>query len=232
MESATWEDPMIGHDDQQAAVRFRLLDQAPSADRWLEESDETFDEVTTTPVQSAEQPVAAHVAAAPEAARPTSLDAALTVERTPDREIARLRDAAAERIAAAERMELEALTRRRAAEDRQSEAWAAEQQRRFTERLEAMLDEEAAEIDGRRRTAGERVAAWAAAERERIEVELVAEEQHFHDRLLRQLEEFEFQLGERLREQEERLGRWIAEAERIASTRTGSRRSEERRELA
>ena len=223
---------MIGHDDQQAAVRFRLLDQAPSADRWLEESDETFDEVTTTPVQSAEQPVAAHVAAAPEAARPTSLDAALTVERTPDREIARLRDAAAERIAAAERLELEALTRRRAAEDRQSEAWAAEQQRRFTERLEAMLDEEAAEIDGRRRTAGERVAAWAAAERERIEVELVAEEQHFHDRLLRQLEEFEFQLGERLREQEERLGRWIAEAERIASTRTGSRRSEERRELA
>ena len=221
---------MIGHDDQQAAVRFRLLDQAPSADRWLEESDETFDEVTTTPVQSAEQPAAESVA--PEAARPTSLDAALTVERTPDREIARLRDAAAERIAAAERMELEALTRRRAAEDRQSEAWAAEQQRRFTERLEAMLDEEAAEIDGRRHTAGERVAAWAAAERERIEVELVAEEQHFHDRLLRQLEEFEFQLGERLREQEERLGRWIAEAERIASTRTGSRRSEERRELA
>ena len=224
---------MIGHDDQQAAVRFRLLDQAPSADRWLEESDETFDEVTMTPVQSAEQPATESVALEPEAARPTPLDAApTTTERVPDREIARLRDAAAERIAAAERMELEALTRRRAAEDRQSEAWAAEQQRRFTERLEAMLDEEAAEIDGRRRTAGERVAAWAAAERERIEVELVAEEQHFHDRLLRQLEEFEFQLGERLREQEERLGRWIAEAERIASTRTGSRRSEERRELA
>lgn len=122
-------------------------------------------------------------------------------------------------------MEREALARRREAEDRQSESWAVEQQRRFTQRLDEMLAAEAAAIAERHLNEKDRLSAWGQAERERIQQELAEEEQRFHDRLLRQLEEFEFQLGERLREQEERMGRWIAEAERIVETRTGSRRS-------
>jgi|GEM_PF-2594168 len=247
---------MTGDDDQHPSPRFQLLDPAPAADRWLEETDETFGNVARMPVPDVDRGqesdetfdhVAAHPApydersgesdetfheiiattgGAPDLAPPPSVPLS---DRVPDPEIARLREDAAARIAAAERLELQAFARRREAEDRQSETWAADQQRRFAERLDAMLDAEAAAVAERRLTEGDRLSAWGQAERERIKGELAgelaAEEQHFHDRLLRQLEAFEFQLGERLREQEERMGRWIAEAERIVETRTGSRRS-------
>ncbi len=243
---------MTDHDDQQPAPRFRLLDPVPTADRWLEETDETFDNVTRMatpdvelgkesdetfdhlaahPAPNDEHPgesdetfheIIATTGLAPDLGPPPAVPPS---DRVPDPEIARLREDAAARIAVAERMELQALARRREAEDRQSETWAADQQRRFADRLDAMLDAEAAAIAERRLTEGDRLSAWGRAERERIQGELAEEEQHFHDRLLRQLEEFEFQLGERLREQEERMGRWIAEAERIVETRTASRRS-------
>lgn len=37
---------MIDHDDNSASHRFRLLDPNPSADRWQEESEETFDQAS------------------------------------------------------------------------------------------------------------------------------------------------------------------------------------------
>jgi hypothetical protein len=199
---------------------------AHSQSAWgVEESEETFgSSAAANPVESYET---FSPPARPSTAAETSAWApiAQVTERVPDPEIARLREEAAGRIAAAEQMEREALIRRRQAEDRQSETWALEQQRRFTQRLDEMLAAEAAEIAERQLREKDVLSAWGQAERERIQGELVAEEQHFHDRLLRQLEEFEFQLGERLREQEERMGRWIAEAERIVDQRTRARRS-------
>lgn len=223
---------MIEHEDRQAPLRFRLLDQAPAAEQWLEESDETFDYVVTAPAPNATLPTGESFGEPKEAPMNGSDEPTAISHRVPETEIVRLREAAVSRIAVAERIELEALARRREAEDRQSEVWAAEQQDRFTQRLDSLLEAEAAEIAERRRTEGERIRAWGRKEHERIEMELAAEEQRFQDRLLRQLEEFEWQLGERLREQEERLSRWSSEAERVVAARAESRRAQERRDSA
>jgi hypothetical protein len=139
-----------------------------------------------------------------------------------------------QRIAEAERLEREAMTRRREESDKM---WSAEQPRNLAERLNSALTVElvetrrryeAAEVklhlefEGRRREEAERLEAWRRTESKRIEEELAAEEQRFSDRLLRQLKEFEFQLGERQREQEQRLAQWWDEAEQMARQRVAA----------
>jgi hypothetical protein len=134
----------------------------------------------------------------------------------------------ARRIGEAERLEREAMARRREETDR---LWSTEQPRDLADRLNSALTVELvqtrrryeaaeerlhAEFEGRRHEEAERLEAWRRAERERIEAEIVAEEQRFGDRLLHQLKEFEFQLGERQREQEQRLAQWWDEAEQAA----------------
>jgi hypothetical protein len=132
------------------------------------------------------------------------------------------------RIAEVEKLEREAISRKRDQTDR---LWSAEQPRNLAERLNSALTVELvetrrryeaaevrlhAEFEGRRREEAERLETWRRTERERIEAELLTEEQRFTDRLLRQLKEFEFQLGERQREQEQRLVQWWDEAEQLA----------------
>lgn len=133
-----------------------------------------------------------------------------------------------QRVAEMERLEREAIARRREEMDR---IWSAEQPRNLAERLNSALTVELvdtrrryeaaevrlhAEFEGRRREEAERLETWRRSETQRIEADLVAEEQRFSDRLLRQLKEFEFQLGERQREQEQRLTQWWDEAEQLA----------------
>ncbi len=133
-----------------------------------------------------------------------------------------------QRVAEMERLEREAIARRREEMDR---IWSAEQPRNLAERLNSALTVELvdtrrryeaaevrlhAEFEGRRREEAERLETWRRSETGRIEAELLAEEQRFSERLLRQLKEFEFQLGERQREQELRLVQWWDEAEQLA----------------
>jgi hypothetical protein len=140
----------------------------------------------------------------------------------------RQRAEAEQRIVESERLEREAMARRREETDRM---WSAEQPRNLAERLNSALTVELvqtrrryeaaevklhAEFEGRRNDEAERLETWRRAERARIEAELVAEEQRFSERLLRQLKEFEFQLGERQKEQEQRLAQWWDEAEQLA----------------
>ena len=124
-----------------------------------------------------------------------------------------------DRLALMERLEREALTKRFRELDRRSEALAAEQQRRFAERLDAAIAAEVDVLRDRRATAAAELDEWAAAERLRVTSELSAEEQRFGERLMGQLNEFEAQLGERLREQEQKLAGWWSEAERLADER-------------
>jgi hypothetical protein len=148
--------------------------------------------------------------------------------------IERQRADAEQRVAEAERLEREAIARRREQTDR---IWSAEQPRNLAERLNGALTAELvetrrryeaaelrlhAEFEGRRRDEAGRLESWRRSERERIEAELVAEEQRFSDRLLRQLQEFEVQLGERQREQEQRLVQWWDEAEQLARQRVAA----------
>jgi hypothetical protein len=102
---------------------------------------------------------------------------------------------ASDRLALAERLEREALTRRFSELDKRSEALALEQQRAFAARLDAAVAAEVALLRERRSEAEARLAAWEAGERERITAGLQAEEQQFADRLMRQLHEFEEQLA-------------------------------------
>jgi colicin import membrane protein len=142
--------------------------------------------------------------------------------------IERQRAEAEQRIAEGERLEREAIARRREQTD---QIWSDEQPRNLAERLNGALTAELvetrrryeaaelrlhAEFEGRRNDEAARLESWRRSERERIEAELAAEEQRFSDRLLRQLQEFEVQLGERQREQEERLVQWWDEAEQLA----------------
>ncbi|MEP6693959.1 MAG: hypothetical protein ABJB39_04895 [Chloroflexota bacterium] len=146
----------------------------------------------------------------------------------------RQRAEAEQRVVEAERLELEAMRRRREETDR---IWSAEQPRNLAERLNGALTVELvdtrrryeaaeiklhAEFEGRRREEAERLESWRRSESQRIESELAAEEQRFSERLLRQLKEFEFQLGERQREQEQRLAQWWDEAELQARQRVAA----------
>ena len=124
-----------------------------------------------------------------------------------------------DRLALMERLEREALTKRFKELDRRSEELAAEQQRRFAERLDAAIAAEVELLRERRAVAVAELDAWAAAERQRVTAELTAEEQRFGERLMAQLNDFEAQLGERLREQEQKLAGWWSEAERLADAR-------------
>lgn len=148
--------------------------------------------------------------------------------------IERQRADALERIATEERLEREAMARRREALARGSEDAARERDRLVAERIDAAilaerskLDERRAElevglgdeIEARRRIELAELEAWRAAERERLQTELAAEEQRFTERLLHQLQEFEYQLGERVRESEEQLERWTTDAEAIVGER-------------
>jgi len=121
-----------------------------------------------------------------------------------------------------ERLEREALTKRFKELDRRSEQFAAEQQRRFAERLDAAIAAEIELLRERRASAAVELDGWAAAERLRVTTELTAEEQRFGERLMGQLNDFETQLGERLREQEQKLAGWWSEAERLADERMRS----------
>jgi hypothetical protein len=157
------------------------------------------------------------------------LDAEMRTRRAELMQSLELQRAEAERrIAEVEKLEREAISRKRDQTDR---LWSAEQPRNLAERLNSALTVELvdtrrryeaaevrlhAEFEGRRREEAERLETWRRSERERIEAELVSEEQRFTDRLLRQLKEFEFQLGERQREQEQRLTEWWDEAEQLA----------------
>ena len=142
--------------------------------------------------------------------------------------IERQRAEAEERVAEAERLEHEAIARRREQSDR---IWSDEQPHNLAERLNSALTVELvatrrryeaaeerlhAEFEGRRAEEAARLESWRRSERELIESELVAEEQRFSERLLHQLQEFEVQLGERQREQEQRLAQWWDEAEQLA----------------
>jgi hypothetical protein len=163
------------------------------------------------------------------------LDAELRMRRAELTQILdRQRAESEQRIAEAERLEREAMARRREETDRM---WSAEQPRNLAERLNSALTVElvdtrrryeAAEVklhlefEGRRREEAERLEAWRRSESKRIEVDLAAEEQRFSDRLMRQLTEFEFQLGERQREQEQRLAQWWDEAELMARQRVAA----------
>jgi len=124
-----------------------------------------------------------------------------------------------DRLALMERLEREALSKRFKELDRRSEELAAEQQRRFAERLDAAIAAEVEVLRERRAAAVVELDAWAAAERQRVTAELTAEEQRFGERLMAQLNDFEAQLGERLREQEQKLAGWWSEAERLADAR-------------
>lgn len=124
-----------------------------------------------------------------------------------------------DRLALMERLEREALTKRFKELDRRSEELAAEQQRRFAERLDAAIAAEVELLRERRAATVAELDAWAAAERLRVTAELTAEEQRFGERLMAQLNDFEAQLGERLREQEQKLAGWWSEAERLADAR-------------
>ena len=157
------------------------------------------------------------------------LDAEMRTRRAElTRNIERQRAESDQRIAEAERLEREAIARRREETDRM---WSNEQPRHLAERLNSALTVELvetrrryeaaetrlhAEFEGRRREEAERLETWRRAESERIEKDLMAEEQRFSERLMRQLKEFEFQLGERQREQEQRLAQWWDEAEQLA----------------
>lgn len=124
-----------------------------------------------------------------------------------------------ERLALMETLEREALAKRFRELDRRSEEHAAEQQRRFAERLDAAIEGELEQLRERRQTALAELDAWVAAERKRVTGELAAEEERFAERLMAQLNEFETQLGDRLREQEQKLAGWWSEAERLADER-------------
>ena len=124
-----------------------------------------------------------------------------------------------DRLALMERLEREAMTKRFSELDRRSEELAAEQQRRFAERLDAAIAAEVELLRERRAAAVAELDVWAAAERLRVTAELTAEEQRFGERLMGQLNDFETQLGERLREQERKLAGWWSEAERLADER-------------
>jgi len=146
----------------------------------------------------------------------------------------RQRAEAEQRVAEMERLERDAMARRREETDKM---WSAEQPRNLADRLNSALTVELvdtrrryeaaevklhAEFEGRRREEAERLEAWRRSESKRIEVELGAEEQRFSDRLMRQLTEFEYQLGERQREQEQRLAQWWDEAEQMARQRVAA----------
>ena len=163
------------------------------------------------------------------------LEAEMRIRRAELMQSLELQRAEAERrIAEVEKLEREAISRKRDQTDR---LWSAEQPRNLAERLNSALTVELvetrrryeaaevrlhAEFEGRRREEAERLETWRRSERERIEAELVSEEQRFTDRLLRQLKEFEFQLGERQREQEQRLTQWWEEAEQLARQRVAT----------
>ncbi|HEY8732473.1 MAG TPA: hypothetical protein VIN69_10940 [Candidatus Limnocylindria bacterium] len=125
-----------------------------------------------------------------------------------------------DRMALMEQLERDALVKRFHEIDRRSDDLAAEQQRRFAERLDAAIAAELQPLRERRQAAMAELDSWAAAERARVTSELAAEEQRFAERLMRQLEEFEMQLGARLQEQEQKLAGWWSEAERLAGERT------------
>ncbi|HEY8648107.1 MAG TPA: hypothetical protein VIM50_01925 [Candidatus Limnocylindria bacterium] len=124
-----------------------------------------------------------------------------------------------DRLALMEQLEREALSKRFQELDRRSEELAAEQQRRFAERLDAAIAAEVEQLRDHRAAAAAELDAWAVAERRRVTGELAAEEQRFGERLMAQLSDFETQLGERLREQEQKLAGWWSEAERLADER-------------
>lgn len=144
------------------------------------------------------------------------------------RDLERQRASAEERIAMAERLERDAMTRWHEQAER---LWQVDQPRMLAERIDAALAAELGDmrhpyaqayarmrehLAARRREELARLEVWRASERERIERELATEEQRFNARLLGQLKEFEFQLAERLREQEERLARCWDEIEKQA----------------
>lgn len=148
--------------------------------------------------------------------------------------IERQRADAIERIATEERLEREAMARRREALARGGEDAAKHVDRLIGERIEAAIAAERSkleqrraefetrlrdEIEARRRAELVELDAWRASERERISAEHTAEEQRFAERLLHQLQEFEYQLGERIRESEEQLARRADEAEGVVKER-------------
>lgn len=148
--------------------------------------------------------------------------------------IERQRADALERIATEERLEHDAIARRREALERGADSAAQELDKLVAERIDAAIAADRAALDERRAEAEARIHeevaarrqielveldAWRAAERERVAAELAAEEQRFNERLLHQLQEFEYQLGERIRESEERLSRRAADAEALVHAR-------------
>jgi len=166
------------------------------------------------------------------------LDAELQVRRVElERMLEREHAESEARIGAAERLEGEAVERRRDELNRWIERWAAEQPRLFAEHIGAAISAELstlkqrrqeaevmlrAEVELRRREEATRLESWASSERERIAAELRSEEERFHERLLRQLKEFESQLAERIRKQDETLARWWDEAEKVARQRVAA----------
>jgi hypothetical protein len=175
----------------------------------------------------AADPPAGHLSVSATPSRSGSIDAQPIDELR--RVIDRRRLEAEERIATVERLEREALAERFTEIDRRSEELASEHQRLFTERLDAAIEAELAQLRQRRQAAeaqmseqfesrcreeSDRLEVWRASERQRIASELAAEEQRFGERLLHQLNEFEIQLGERVREQETKLAGWWVEAQR------------------
>lgn len=157
------------------------------------------------------------------------LDVELRTRRTElARSLERQRAESEQRIAGVERLEAEAIARRREAI---LQSWQADEGRALGDRIDAALAEQLGELRGRyadaetrirqhiesrQREEAARLEQWRASERERIEAELTTEERRFNDRLMRQLQEFEYQLAERAREQEERLARAWGDAEERA----------------
>ena len=101
---------------------------------------------------------------------------------------------------------------------RRVDRWMADQRRRLTDGLDAML----AQLKEQRQFEAASLETWKVSEREHAERELAEEKERFHTQLMEELVAFEHQLGERLREQEERLTRWWDEAEQLAQERFAS----------
>jgi hypothetical protein len=101
---------------------------------------------------------------------------------------------------------------------RRVDRWMADQRRRLTDGLDAML----VQLKEQRQFEAASLEVWKISERERAERELAEEKERFHMKLMEELVAFEHQLGERLREQEERLTRWWDEAEQLATERFAS----------
>src|SRR3989442_6785964 len=98
---------------------------------------------------------------------------------------------------------------------RRVDRWMADQRRRLTDGLDAML----AELKEQRQFEAASLETWKVSEREHAERELAEEKERFHTQLMEELVAFEHQLGEGLREQDERLTRWWDESDQLAQQR-------------